>query len=155
MMRRAEYQTTYREAVEILRGCPYVTVAFAGDAYPYAVPMHFGMEEDDGLTLWFHGAAEGKKQVLLAHNCRVAFSGVRSVQNVPPVGGAACMATARYESVFGEGEMRPVTGTEAQAGLRRLLAHGGMPCGVFLPDVLGRTCVLKLSVSSLTGKRRP
>lgn len=153
-MRRSERETDRAEAVEILRGCPYITVAFSGDAYPYAVPMHFGMEEGEGLTLWLHGAGEGKRRALLAKNSRVAFSGVRTFQNVPPSGGIPCSATARYESVFGEGEMHIVTGEEAERGLRLLLRRCGMPCdGAFSPAALNKTCVFRLSVASLTGKR--
>lgn len=152
-MRRYDRETSYEEAVEILRGCPYATVAFHGGEYPYAVPMHFGIAEEDGaLALYFHGAKEGKKHDLLARNSRVAFSAVKSCENIPPRGGAACTATARFESVFGEWEMAPLAGEERERGLRALLARYGM-AGGFLPDVLSRTCVLKLTVSSLTGKR--
>ena len=68
-MRRHDRETSYEEAVTILRGCPYATVAFHGGEYPYTVPMHFGVAEEDGaLVLYFHGAKEGKKLDLLAEN---------------------------------------------------------------------------------------
>lgn len=153
MMRRHDRETSYEEAVTILRGCPFATVAFHGGEYPYAVPMHFGVaEENDALVLYFHGAKEGKKHGLLAENRRVAFSAVRFCENVPPKNGIACTATARFESVFGEGELSPVSGEDAERGLRVLLAQNGMK-GEIPPAALAKTCVLRLSVSSLTGKR--
>ena len=152
-MRRHDRETSYEEAVTILRGCPFATVAFHGGEYPYAVPMHFGVaEENDALVLYFHGAKEGKKLGLLAENSRVAFSAVRFCENVPPKNGIACTATARFESVFGEGELSPVSGEDAERGLRVLLAQNGMK-GEIPPAALAKTCVLRLSVGSLTGKR--
>ena len=142
-MRRHDRETSYEEAVTILRGCPFATVAFHGGEYPCAVPMHFGVAEENGaLVLYFHGAKEGKKLGLLAENSRVAFSAVRFCENVPP----------RFESVFGEGELSPVSGEDAERGLRVLLAQNGME-GEIQPAALAKTCVLRLSVSSLTGKR--
>ena len=66
-MRRHDRETSYRDAVAILQGCRYVTIAFHGGEYPYAVPMHFGLTEESGaLTLWFHGADEGKSSIFCA-----------------------------------------------------------------------------------------
>ena len=152
-MRRHDRETSYEEAVTILRGCPFATVAFHGGEYPYAVPMHFGVAEENGaLVLYFHGAKEGKKLGLLAENSRVAFSAVRYCENVPPKNGIACTATARFESVFGEGELSPVSGEDAERGLRVLLAQNGMK-GEIPPAALAKTCVPRLSVSPPTGKR--
>ena len=152
-MRRSDRETSYEEAVTILRACLYVTVSFHGGEYPYAVPMHFGVAEEGGvLALYFHGAAEGKKHDLLARDCRVGFSAVRYCENVPPANGIACTATARYESVFGEGEMRAVSGEEAARGLRLLLSQNGME-GELSPAAVARTRVYKLIVQTLTGKR--
>lgn len=152
-MRRRDRETSYEEAVAVLRGCKYVTVALHGGEYPYAVPMHFGVAEEDGaLVLYFHGAKEGRKLALLAKDRRVAFSAVRLCENVPPKGGVACTATARFESVFGEGEMAPVAGEAAERGIRALLMQNGME-GEIAPAALAKTCVLRLVVRSLTGKR--
>ena len=153
MMRRHDRETSNEEAVAILRGCKYVTVAFHGGEYPYVVPMHFGTAEEDGaLVLYFHGAQEGRKLALRAKDSRVAFSAVRLCENVPPKGGVACTATARFESVFGEGELSPVSGEDAERGLRVLLAQNGME-GEISPAALAKTCVLRLVVRLLTGKR--
>lgn len=153
-MRRSERETSYADAVMILRGSPYATVVFHDAPYPYAVPMHFGMTSENGApVLYFHGASEGRKHALLARDNRVAFSAVRVCKDVPPAGGVACTAAAEFESVFGEGEMCVVTGGEAEEGLRLLLAHSGMT-GEIPPSALAKVCVLKLTVKRLTGKRR-
>lgn len=152
-MRRHDRETSYEDALKILRGCPYVTVAFHGEKYPYAVPMHFGVAVENGaLALYFHGAKAGKKLDLLAKDSRVAFSAVRFCENIPPRGGVACTATARFESVFGEGELQMLSGTDAERGLRCLLAQNDME-GEIAPAALAKTCVLRLAVRSLTGKR--
>ena len=61
-MRRADRQVTDVRALrEIMQRCDAVTLAFAGDA-PYAVPVSFGFEEEDGrFSLYIHCAAEGEK----------------------------------------------------------------------------------------------
>ena len=152
-MRRHDRETSYRDAVAILQGCRYVTIAFHGGEYPYAVPMHFGLTEEAGaLTLWFHGADEGKKLDLLRRDARVAFSAVRFCKDVPPLGEIACTATARFESVFGEGELFIAAECEKERGLRALLSHGGMT-GTLPPAALARVCVLKLRVDTLSVKR--
>lgn len=153
-MRRKDRETSFEDAVDILRGCPFVTVIFHDEPYPYAVPMHFGMASEGGMpVLYFHGAREGRKHSLLAMDAHVAFSGVRFCRDIPPAGGVACTAAAEFESVFGEGEMRAVKGSEAERGLRLLLAHSGMS-GELSAAAVSRVCVLRLTVQGLTGKRR-
>ena len=152
-MRRSERETTPQEALQILEGCAYLTLAVKGDDFPYAVPVHFGMEMRGGMpALYFHGARAGKKHALLAADGRVAFSAVRFCENVPPAGEAACTATARYESVCGEGRAACVEGAEAEHGLMLLLSHAGM--GGALPRAaVEKTCVCRIDVCSLHGKR--
>ena len=46
-----------------------VVVAFNDEPHPYTVPLSYGFEiNDDGLILYFHGAAEGHKADLMAKN---------------------------------------------------------------------------------------
>ena len=61
-MRRADRQVTDVRALrEIMQHCDAVTLAFAGDT-PYAVPVSFGFEEEDGrFALYIHCAMEGEK----------------------------------------------------------------------------------------------
>ena len=150
-MRRKERETAYEEAVKILRGCMFATVALRGGEYPYAVPMHFGLSEEGGLALYFHCALEGKKLALIGSGVRAAFSAVRFCENIPPKG-EVCTASARYESVFGEGELSPVFGEEKARGLRLLLEHYAI-AGELPPAAENRVCVLKFTVRTLTGKR--
>lgn len=106
--------------------------------------------------LYFHGAKEGLKHELIAknpHTCVEAdiFHGYAEVPK---------SVTTEYESVIGFGVCELVTGGEAAHGLDLLLTH----CGYdgFAYDcqpgsgraVLDVTAVYKITLESVTGKRR-
>lgn len=60
-MRRSDREVTnLNEISDILRRCTVCHLGLSG-AYPYVLPLSFGFcFEGAALTLYFHGAAEGK-----------------------------------------------------------------------------------------------
>ena len=84
-MRRADRQVTDVCALrEIMQRCDAVTLALAGGA-PYAVPVSFGYEEEDGrFSLYLHCAMEGEKLRRMqesGHSARRTFQALRIAVN--------------------------------------------------------------------------
>lgn len=145
--------TDVRALREIMQRCDAVTLAFAGDA-PYAVPVSFGFEEEEGrFALYIHCAMEGEKLRRMQENPRCAFSmytGTRLIE-----GDEACAYSTTYESVCGTGVLTRLEGADRRRGIDALMRHYAP--GRALPvdeQVLARTCVLRLDVEQLCGKRR-
>ena len=153
-MRRADRQVTDVRALrEIMQRCDAVTLAFAGGA-PYAVPVSFGFEEENGrFALYIHCAMEGEKLRRMEDDPRCAFSmyaGTRLIE-----GETACAYSTEYESVCGSGVLTRLEGEDKRRGIDALMRHYAP--GRALPvdaQVLAKTCVLRLDVHEITGKRR-
>ena len=62
-MRRKDREIKDRqEILEVMKRCDVCRLALHDEEFPYIVPVNFGMEVMDGeITLYFHGATEGKK----------------------------------------------------------------------------------------------
>ena len=75
-MRRAKRQVTDIELIKkLIEEVQVVRLAINGEIYPYVVPVNFGYSWDnnDQLTLYIHGAKEGKKVSMLEKNPLVAI----------------------------------------------------------------------------------
>ena len=103
-MRRKDRQITEIEAIRaILDKAKVLHLAMIDGARPYVVPMNYGYALADGrLTLYLHGAKEGRKLDVLQQNDRVAFV---LETDVSPVSGGdiPCKYGEAYASVMGEG----------------------------------------------------
>lgn len=154
-MRRKDREITQREELlRILNDCDVCRLAFHDGDYPYILPLNFGMEERDGvLTLYFHGAAEGYKYTVMARDNRASFEADCAHRLVYDGEKRAC--TMEYESVIGRGRaFRVEDGEEKLRALRLLMRHYRRGEESFPPEVVARTAVFKLTVESMTGKRR-
>ena len=153
-MRRADRQVTDVHALrEIMQRCDAVTLAFAGDM-PYAVPVSFGFTEENGrFALYIHCAMEGEKLRRMEDDPRCAFSmytGTRLIE-----GDTACAFSTTYESVCGSGVLTRLEGEDKRQGIDALMRHYAP--GRALPvdeRTLAKTCVLRLDVDVISGKRR-
>ena len=144
--------------IEVMRQCRVCHVAFFDEEFPYIVPLNFGLSEKDGqVVLYFHGAKTGHKHDLLLRNNRVSFSMVvpHGIVTGPRVG--ACECTMEFESVCGTGVMEYVPEEEKIPALRTMLEHYHVVEGEeyhFHEEVVPFLAVLKLTVLSMTGKKR-
>lgn len=133
--------------------------AFHDDPCPYLIPLNYGAElEGDRLVLYFHGARDGKKMELLSKNPQVSFSilGDYSVQlNSEKLE----HSTTKFESVCGFGRAQIVGDSEKKHGLTAIMNQIGRAGGKvfsesdFSDSTASRTCVWKITVDGLTGKR--
>lgn len=153
-MRRTDLQVTDKKALlEIIRRCRVCRLGIAGDP-PYIVPMNFGYAWDEGLTLYFHSAPEGRKIDLLVEHPHVAFE--MDCDHALIEGDTACRYTFRYASLTGEGNVRFIEAYEEKllalrAIMRRLTGSGEH---FYDEPAVRAVAVFALDAARVIGKRR-
>lgn len=154
-MRRSDREIKdFDGIVSALEKCDAVRLAFNDGDIPYIVPLSFGIERNgDSLTLYFHGAPEGKKIDLIRREGRAAFEADCSHRLFFDREKGSC--TTEYESVVGYGDVGFVTSEEEKIrALKILMKHYGEEDFPFSLAVVPGTAVFRLDVRSVTGKRR-
>lgn len=144
--------TNFDEVVDVLVRCKVLRIAFKGDEYPYVVPVSFGMKRSgDEITLYFHGAKEGKKVEQIEKEPKVCIEGDIFYKAEETSYGI----TAKYESVVGFGMIEQVEGDEILEGLKSICTHYGYAdYSLEKCQTLPMTRVYKIKVHELTGKRK-
>ncbi len=144
----------FDEILEVMKKCDVCRIAMHGDEYPYMVPVNFGMAvEGQQITLYFHGAQTGMKYDLLSRNNKVCFEMDCGHLLFTEMEKGQC--TMCYESVIGFGIVEDVPQEQKKEALDLLVEHYPVPAGFhYNEEVVQHTRVLKLTVESLTGKRR-
>jgi len=135
---------------EILSGAQICRLAMCDGEKPYLLPFNFGYRE---RCIYIHSAPEGKKIELLRLNPNVCFEVEDPVSIVP--GKKACNWSTRYRSVVGEGTVEIITEHEGKKmGLEVIMAQHGIPeLTDFDPSQLERMVILKVSITSMSGKK--
>lgn len=154
-MRRKDKQVSGEEELgRIILASPYVVVGFHAESSPYLVPLDFGF---DGKYVYVHCAHEGRKLDLLRENPDVSllfvdYGGVQKESG----GTNACACTTKYASVMTRGRAGIVDDNEGKkeafSAILRRFGMDGMP---FKSGMLERTCVVKIEILEMTGKRSP
>ncbi|WP_302812448.1 pyridoxamine 5'-phosphate oxidase family protein [Victivallis vadensis] len=152
-MRRMERQLEFQQILEILKDASFGDLAFLDHGRPAVVPLSFGFQQEEKrLAFFFHCAPEGRKIEALRANPAVSFSVVSraDVVLVEP----ACRSTMHYAGVIADGEISELTTpAEKAAALDLIMNHYGAAGHFDYPaPMLERTAILKLTVSSITGK---
>jgi hypothetical protein len=150
-MRKTNQEIRDRQVLqEILQGAVICRIAMMDGDRPYILPVNYGYS--DGC-FFIHSAPEGKKIDLLRKNRQVCFE----VEDRPEIikGERACDWTTRYRSVVGYGEVEIMTDEAAKKrGLEVIMARHGAPDLIaFKQENLDRMVILKLRITSMTGKR--
>lgn len=153
-MRRADREIKeFDEIIRIMEKCDVCRIAFHDEEYPYILPLNFGMEvEGERVTLYFHGANEGKKYELLARNNKVAFEMDCDHCLLTIEKDGNC--TMAYESVIGYGRLEVLSEEEKERALDILMKHYRAEDFAYNKAVIPQTTVMKLTVESMSGKRR-
>ncbi len=135
---------------EILSGAILCRVAMMDGDLPYLIPFNYGYR--DG-ALYIHSALEGKKIDLLRKDKRVCFE-VEDTMEITK-GDKACDWSTRYRSVVGYGTVEILSDDESkQQGLEVIMAqHGAPELLEFNQRNLDRMVILKLTITSMTGKQ--
>ena len=153
-MRRSDREVKdFEEIVAIMEKCDVCRIALNDDGYPYILPLNFGMEVKDGkITLYFHGAQKGTKYELMRRDSRASFEMDCGCRLALEEKEGNC--TMEYESVIGRGhiEILPDEGKENALGI--LMKHYRQEDFPFNRAIMPQTQVFRLTVESVTGKRR-
>ena len=149
-MRKATKEITDRAEIErILARAEVMFLALHDEPAPYVIPLNFAFA--DG-AIWFHCAREGTKLDLIRRDPRVGFSAAIEAHVVPAP--AACDSNALGSSVVGRGTATICTDPgERRHGLDVLMRHYGISAPDYRADALERTCVVRIDVEELRGKR--
>lgn len=153
-MRRSDREIKdFDDIIGVMKKCDVCRLALHDEEYPYILPLNFGIQIiKKDITLYFHGATEGKKYELIRKNNKVSFEMDCSHRLVTNKNNGNC--TMEFESVIGNGTIEFVDDDEKIQALNILMAHYPVESNFkFNEAVLPRTIVLKLSVSHITGKR--
>lgn len=153
--RREREVTDMQEIVGILNRAKIVHVGMIDGDMPYVVPMNYGYTIIDGkLTLYLHGATEGRKLDILRVNPKVFIEIDTDI--VPFEGKAACQHGVCYSSVMGEGRAEIVEDVEGKKeGLKFLMKTQTGKDFEFVDKMVTGVTVIKIHVDDFTAKKRP
>ena len=154
-MRRHDREITDKnEILEIMNLCDVCRLAFKDGAYPYILPLNFGIEEKDGhIILYFHSALEGYKTELIKRDNHVSFEMDCKHELKYDEGKGYC--TMAYESVIGRGRIEVLPNDEKENALRKIMGHyHHSEDTYFNPAAIPRTLVYRLMIEEMTAKRK-
>ncbi|GHT64796.1 5-nitroimidazole antibiotic resistance protein [Spirochaetia bacterium] len=156
-MRRVDREViSIEERLAIIDKCKVCRLAMCDGDRPYVIPLNFGYEYNDGvLTLYFHGAHEGRKINILKSNNHVCFE--MDGEHELTAAENDCEYGFNFASIIGFGKLEFIEDkNEKIRGLSLLMKHQtGEDREFFFEDArLNATMVCKVRVEEFTGKRR-
>ncbi|MDR2729875.1 MAG: pyridoxamine 5'-phosphate oxidase family protein [Treponema sp.] len=156
-MRRKDREiTNLNEKLEIISKCKVCRLALAEDNVPYVVPLNFGYSFDNEiLTLYFHGAKEGRKIDILRKNDQACFEMDCDTKLIEAK--TASNYSYAFKSIIGSGKVYFIDDAqEKHRALNFLMKHqtGNDTEYCFSDSDLARTAVYKLVVDEFSGKKR-
>ena len=153
-MRRADREIReFDGMLAVADACDCCRLGLLDDAGAYIVPLNFGYEaEGEKLTLYFHGAGQGKKIDLIREQKSASFE--MDTRHALVEGETACAYSYRYQSVMGRGRIRLIEEYEEKVhGLQAIMAHYSRDREfAFGEEAVNRTAVIKLEVEAWSCK---
>lgn len=144
---------------DIIESCDIVRLGLFDRDGMFIVPVNYGYDiETDGtdlkLTLYVHGAREGRKAEAFAADPSVAIE--MDCMDGIITGDYTCSYSCAYRSIMGNGTIRELTGKpEKIHALTRIMEHMAPGARIeFRPEILERTGVYRIDVKNFTGKER-
>lgn len=156
-MRRRDREITDQEEFRyILDNCKVIHVGLHDGEGIYILPMNYGYVLEDGgdLTFYMHGGREGKKLDLIRECSDAAFE--MDCDHKLIEGKVPCQYGYGYASIMGSGKITIVEDPqEKMKALSVLMKCQSGKEFMFNERLVSIVSVMKLVVSSYTGKRRP
>lgn len=155
-MRREDRRITEdNEIVDILHSAEIVHLGLMDGGYPYIVPLHYGFIYEDGkLTLYMHGAVEGKKLDLIRSN-ENAFIEIDNNNGIVSGGEIPCRYGAAYASIMAKGKAEIVENVEEKIkGLELLMSNQTHRNFEITPMMTRSVSVIKFSAEEMSAKAR-
>ncbi len=151
-MRRNDRMIEREEAMDILFKGEYGILSTVDEAgQPYGVPLNYVVKNN---FIYYHGTnAGGKKQENIRVNRRVWFTVIGSTKVEPQLFGT------KYESAMVMGEAQLVENEEERIMALREFLYKYSPDYIeggekYIKASEGKTAIVKVSIDSLTGKRK-
>lgn len=153
--RREREVTDIHVIREILDKSMIVHIAMIDGDEPYLVPMNYGYTLEDGkLTLYVHGATEGRKLDVLRENPKVFVE--MDCDIMPIEGKLACQYGTTYSSIMGTGTAVIVEEPEEKMkGLSILMKTQTGKDFEFNERLVSIVSVIRIDVAEYTAKARP
>jgi len=156
MRRKDKEITDVNEKLEIIAKCKVCRLGLSDNNVPYIVPLNYGFSWDNGqLTLYFHGAMEGKKMDMIQKNNNACFEidcDTKLIEREAP-----CDYGYEFKSIIGFGRISILeTKDEKIKGLNYLMKHqtGKDVEYEFSESELNHVVVFKMVVKEFTGKQK-
>lgn len=143
---------------EIVEECDVVRIGAVDREGIFVVPVNYGYDfyggENPRLTLYFHGACEGRKAEAFASGPEVAVEMDCCHELI--TGDYACSYSYAYRSIMGNGTVTRVTDEEEKRyALSKIMEHTAPDAEIsFSKDMLVRTAAFRIDVTRFTGKER-
>ena len=156
-MRRKDREVTdIRQIENIIEKAKVVHIGMIDDGVPYVVPMQYGYVFTDGaLTLYLHGAKEGRKIDCIKKNPNVC---IELETDIAPISGGdiPCKYSSAYASVMGDGTAEIVEDAkEKMFGLESIMKTQTGKAFTVSEEMAAAVSVIKISVPRVTAKSRP
>jgi nitroimidazol reductase NimA-like FMN-containing flavoprotein (pyridoxamine 5'-phosphate oxidase superfamily) len=156
MRRKDKEISDIDEKLKIIAENKICRLGLSENNYPYIVPLNYGFSYNDGtLTLYFHGATEGKKMDIIKRNNNVCFEIDCDTGLIE--GEAPCNYGYEFKSIIG---FRKIIILEAKKkkiiGLHYLMKQqtGKDIKYSYTEEELNGVCVYKMEVEEFTGKQK-
>ena len=158
-MRRKDREIQNVEGVfDVVERCQSVHLGMVDKGKPYVVALNFGCDrQGDDMVLYLHSAQEGRKIDVLKENPEVCFQMDCVNEFIVGTDENPCAYCWRYDSVMGSGKAYFITdGEERKHALNRIIQHYAKTdkTFVFPPQMLDKTCTIKIVSSEYSGKHR-
>ena len=142
----------FAEIIDLINNIDTIHLGIHHELYPYVVPVSFGYCIENGnLVFYFHGAKAGKKYKLLQMNPYVCLEGDNCYRFKDTISSVTCL----YESFIAYGKCELIDDRqESLKALQLLLDHCGYRQHSIHEEALEMTAIFKVTVDSITGKRR-
>ncbi len=155
LTRREKLITDIDTVIDILEKSKVLHLGLVDGDEPYVVPMNYGYTMDEGkLTLWLHGATQGRKYDIIRKNPKVFFEMECDLQ--PFEGDVACKYGISYTSLMGRGTAVVIEDSQQKQDALTFLmkTQTGMDFefNEKLASVVG---IIRIDVIDYTAKHRP
>ncbi len=153
--RREREVTDMEDILYILDKSKIVHLGLIDGDEPYVVPMNYGYTMENGvLTLYLHGATEGRKIDIIKENPKVFFE--MECDIVPFEGITACHYGTTYASVMGRGKAELLCDPEEKKQAMSILMKTQTGNDFEFNDRMVKVVsVIKITAAEYTAKRRP
>ena len=155
-MRRKDREVTdIRQIESIIEKAKVVHIGMIDDGVPYVVPMQYGYVFTDGaLTLYLHGAQEGRKIDCIKKNPNVFIELETDIALISG-GDIPCKYSSAYASVMGDGTAEIVEDAKEKVfGLESIMKTQTGKAFTVSERMAAAVSVIKISVPRVTAKSR-